>query len=66
MQHQIGSFAVEVRDDGVAIVTFSRPPVNSVSLSVYEDIGRLTAQLQADERRRHVQFDDWAIEQRHL
>ncbi|MES2492610.1 MAG: enoyl-CoA hydratase/isomerase family protein [Pseudomonadota bacterium] len=49
MRHQIGSFDIDVRDDGVALVTFSRPPVNSVSLSVYEDIGRMTAQLQADE-----------------
>lgn len=34
-----GSFSLEVRDDGVGIVVFSRPPVNAVSLSVYEDIG---------------------------
>lgn len=36
-----GSFSLAVRDDGVAIATFSRPPVNAVSLSVYDDIGRL-------------------------
>lgn len=48
MRHQIGSFEVEVRDDGVAIVTFSRPPVNAVSISVYEDIGRLAALAQED------------------
>jgi enoyl-CoA hydratase/carnithine racemase len=40
---ELGCFKVELRDDGVAIVTFSRPPVNAVSLSVYEDIGRLAA-----------------------
>lgn len=36
-------------DDGVCVVTFSRPPVNAVSLSVYEDIGRLVDRLQDDE-----------------
>lgn len=36
---EFGSFALEIRPDGVAIATFSRPPVNAVSLSVYEDIG---------------------------
>lgn len=41
MNTTIGSFALAIGDDGVATVTFSRPPVNAVSLSVYEDIGRL-------------------------
>lgn len=36
-----GSFSLALRDDGVAVATFSRPPVNAVSLSVYDDIGRL-------------------------
>ena len=36
-----GSIAVDVRSDGIAIATFSRPPVNAVSLAVYEDLGRL-------------------------
>lgn len=44
----IGSFEVEVSTDGVALVTFSRPPVNAVSLSVYEDIGRLVSTIEAD------------------
>ncbi|MGE0502039.1 MAG: enoyl-CoA hydratase/isomerase family protein [Rhizobiaceae bacterium] len=44
----IGSFAVDVGDDGVALVTFSRPPVNAVSLSVYGDIGRLVATIEND------------------
>lgn len=39
-RHVFGSFSLDVRDDGVGIVTFSRPPVNAVSLSVYDDIGR--------------------------
>jgi enoyl-CoA hydratase/carnithine racemase len=41
MHHTIGSFYIEVADDGVALVTFSRPSVNAISLSVYEDIGRM-------------------------
>ncbi len=36
-----GAFTLDLREDGVLLVTFSRPPVNAVSLSVYEDIGRL-------------------------
>ena len=39
---QFGSFTLDQRADGVAILTFSRPPVNAVSLSVYEDIGRFS------------------------
>lgn len=35
-------------DSGVCVVTFSRPPVNAVSLSVYEDIGRLVDRLRDD------------------
>lgn len=45
-----GSFRLEVRDDNVAVATFSRPPVNAVSLSVYEDIGRLADHVAGDER----------------
>ncbi len=41
MQKAIGCFEVTVAENGVAVVVFSRPPVNSVSLSVYEDIGSL-------------------------
>src|SRR5258708_1120801 len=47
MQQTIGSFQVEVGADGVALVIFSRPPVNAVSISVYEDIGRLADELSA-------------------
>ena len=43
MQKTIGCFEVSVASDGVALVVFSRPPVNSVSLSVYEDIAALVA-----------------------
>lgn len=44
----VGSFQLEIAADGVALVTFSRPPVNAVSLSVYEDIGRLVSTIEAD------------------
>ena len=37
-----GVFALDVADDGVAVCTFSRPPVNAVSFSVYEDLQALT------------------------
>lgn len=41
MQKVIGCFEVTVEENGVAVVVFSRAPVNAVSLSVYEDIGSL-------------------------
>lgn len=47
--HDFGAFRLEVRDDGVGVVTFSRPPVNAVSLSVYEDIGRFADHVAQDE-----------------
>lgn len=50
----IGSFQVDIADDGIAQVTFSRPPVNAVSLSVYEDIGRLVAAIERDDSIRVV------------
>lgn len=46
MQKTIGSFEVTVAENGVAQVLFSRPPVNSVSLSVYEDLGALVEFVQ--------------------
>lgn len=36
-----GAFTVARHEHGVLQVTFSRPPVNAVSLSVYEDLGQL-------------------------
>lgn len=41
MVETIGSLSLALGEDGVCVVTFSRPPVNAVSLSVYEDLGRL-------------------------
>lgn len=46
---EFGAFSLDVREDGVAIATFSRPPVNAVSLSVYEDIGRFADHISQDE-----------------
>ena len=54
MSLTIGCFEVEVADEGVATVLFSRPPVNAVSLSVYEDLGKLVDTLEADLRVRAV------------
>jgi enoyl-CoA hydratase/carnithine racemase len=48
MPELIGSFTLNVDDDGVGLVVFSRPPVNAVSLSVYEDIGKLVAYIEGN------------------
>jgi len=48
MRKTIGSFEIEIGADGVALVVFSRPPVNAVSLSVYEDIGAMAAFLESE------------------
>lgn len=47
---QFGSFSADLRENGVALVTFSRPPVNAVSLSVYEDIGNFADYVTGDDR----------------
>lgn len=46
---ECGAFTLDLREDGVAIATFSRPPVNAVSLSVYEDIGRFSDYVAGDD-----------------
>lgn len=38
---KIGSFTLIMGDDGVAELVFARPPVNAVSVSVYEDLNHL-------------------------
>jgi len=43
----IGAFSVTVDAQGVALVVFSRPPVNAISLDVYADIGRLVDHVEA-------------------
>ncbi len=49
-QLQFGAFSLELRENGVALVVFSRPPVNAVSLSVYEDIGNFADHVTGDDR----------------
>lgn len=53
-QLAFGAFSLEVRDNGVAIATFSRPPVNAVSLSVYEDIGQFADYVAGDDQIRVI------------
>lgn len=48
MIETIGYFQLEVMDDGVAIVKFCRPPVNAVSITVYENLGKLVDRCDAD------------------
>lgn len=43
-----GVFALDVADDGIALCTFSRPPVNAVSFAVYEDLHALTDHVSGD------------------
>ncbi|MFT3965822.1 MAG: enoyl-CoA hydratase/isomerase family protein [Sphingobium sp.] len=47
---RIGSFTLEVAPNGVGVLRFDRPPVNAVSISVYEDIGRIVDHVEADDR----------------
>lgn len=54
MAQTIGSLQLEVSSDGVAIVTFCRPPVNAVSISVYEDLGNLVDRCESDDGIRAV------------
>lgn len=47
MGERVGSsLSLTVGTDGVGVVVFSRPPVNAVSVSVYEDIGRLVDRVE--------------------
>jgi enoyl-CoA hydratase len=41
MQIKLGCLNLMLHENGVAHVVFDRPPVNAVSISVYEDIGKL-------------------------
>jgi enoyl-CoA hydratase/carnithine racemase len=46
--HDFGAFRMDLAVDGVARIVFSRPPVNAVSISVYEDLGRLCDAIEAE------------------
>lgn len=48
-EQRIGAFTVGVDEAGVGSVLFDRPPVNAVSLDVYEDIGRLVEHVEASD-----------------
>lgn len=47
MEHY-GHFALTMDGDGAATVLFSRPPVNAVSVAVYEDLVRLADRIDGD------------------
>lgn len=51
---RIGDFAVSVDDGGVATVVFDRPPVNSVSMAVYEALPELRERIEGDDAIRVV------------
>jgi enoyl-CoA hydratase/carnithine racemase len=42
-----GSLVLERHENGVGVATLDRPPVNAVSLSVYEDIGALSERVES-------------------
>jgi enoyl-CoA hydratase/carnithine racemase len=45
---QIGDFSVSVGGDRIATVLFDRPPVNAVSMSVYEALPELRERIEGD------------------
>lgn len=45
-----GAFSLELRHNGVALTTFSRPPVNALSLETYDDIRHLAEHIAVDDR----------------
>jgi enoyl-CoA hydratase/carnithine racemase len=47
---KFGAFSLEMQDNGVALVTFSRPPVNALALETYEDIRAFAKFVGQDER----------------
>lgn len=47
---QFGALRLERMASGIGLVTFDRPPVNAVSLTVYEDIGALSSAVEKDSR----------------
>lgn len=44
-----GAFTLACRADGVAVATFSRPPVNAFSIAEYRALGDLIAHIEGDE-----------------
>lgn len=54
MIEAIGFLQIAVLDDGVVIVTLDRPPVNAISISVYEDLGALVDRCEKDSAIRSI------------
>ncbi|MGE0182784.1 MAG: enoyl-CoA hydratase/isomerase family protein [Parvularculaceae bacterium] len=52
--HAFGAFRLDIQNDGVGVVEFSRPPVNAVSISVYRDLGNLVSFIEASDLVRAV------------
>ncbi len=44
---RFGAFTLDVAEDGVALLRLDRPPVNAVSVAVYEDLGRVVDHVEA-------------------
>jgi enoyl-CoA hydratase/carnithine racemase len=53
---RIGDFELTVDEGGVATVLFDRPPVNSVSMAVYEALAPLRERIEGDDSIRVVVF----------
>jgi len=51
---QVGPFGVEIDDEGIALVTFDRPPVNAVSMGVYEALPQLAQRIECSPKARVV------------
>lgn len=48
-EQDFGSFKVTMAEDKIALIMFNRPPANTFSLSVYEDLGRMVDVLADDD-----------------
>jgi enoyl-CoA hydratase/carnithine racemase len=46
---QFGVFTMDVTEDGVAVLLLDRPPVNAVSVAVYEDIGHVIDHVETND-----------------
>lgn len=49
-QLRFGAFSVELQPSGVALTTFSRPPVNALSLETYEEIREFAEHVSSNDR----------------
>lgn len=51
---EFGALAVKLLDNGVALATFSRPPVNAFSISAYENLGAFAQWVEQNDNVRAV------------